>query len=122
LSYDNDPLLRYGQWLANLDILEIESVRSTLYTPVSHPFVERLIEPVRREYLDHVFYWSVGDLERRLHSFKDYFNEGRVHHGIEGKRPSQRDDTEDDESKIVKLGEHQWEGHCNGMFNMPKAA
>ena len=34
--------------------------------PVSHPFIERLIGTVRREYLDHVFFWNAIDLTRKL--------------------------------------------------------
>jgi transposase InsO family protein len=52
LSTDHDPLFRFHRWLANLRVLEIEEVKSVPYVPVSHPFVERLIGTVRREYLD----------------------------------------------------------------------
>ncbi len=43
LSSDNDPLFTYHRWLANLRILEIDEVKTVPYTPISHPFVERLI-------------------------------------------------------------------------------
>ncbi len=46
LSSDNDPLFTYHRWLANLRILEIDEVKTVPYTPVSHPFVERLIGSV----------------------------------------------------------------------------
>ena len=49
------------------------------YTPVSHPFVERLIETVRREYLDQIFFWNQIDLQRELNSFKQYYNDYRLH-------------------------------------------
>jgi hypothetical protein len=65
LSSDNDPLFRYHQWQASLRILEIKKIKSIPYTPVSHPFVERLIGTIRREYLDHVFFWNTQDLERK---------------------------------------------------------
>ena len=42
LSSDNDPLFRYHRWRANLRILEIVEIKSIPYTPVSHPFVDRL--------------------------------------------------------------------------------
>ncbi len=57
LSSDNDPLFRFHRWQANLRILEVEEIKTIPYTPVSHPFVERLIGTIRREYLDHVFFW-----------------------------------------------------------------
>jgi transposase InsO family protein len=66
LSSDNDPLFRYHQWQANLRILEIEEVKSVPYTPTSHPFIERLIGTIRREYLDRLFFWNAQDLERKL--------------------------------------------------------
>lgn len=56
LSSDNDPLLRYHRWQANLWTLEIEEIKSVPYIPLSHPFVERLIGTIRREYLDHIFF------------------------------------------------------------------
>ncbi|MBI2293320.1 MAG: transposase [Betaproteobacteria bacterium] len=46
--------------------------------PLSHPFIERLIGAIRREYLDRVFFWNVVDLARKLGEFRDYYNEYRV--------------------------------------------
>jgi hypothetical protein len=34
--------------------------------PLSHPFVERLIGTIRREYLDRMLFWTMLDLERKL--------------------------------------------------------
>ena len=48
--------------LANLRVLELKEVKSVPYAPVSHPFVERLIGTIRREYLDHVLFWNAVDL------------------------------------------------------------
>ena len=41
LSSDNDPLFRFHRWQENLRILGIEEIKTTPYTPISHPFVER---------------------------------------------------------------------------------
>ena len=41
--------------LANLQILEVEELKSVPYVPTSHPFIERLIGTIRREYLNHTF-------------------------------------------------------------------
>src|ERR1019366_10640871 len=53
-------------------------------TPVSHPFVERLIGTVRREYLDRTFFWNAVELERKLVEFGDYYNAYRVHRSLDG--------------------------------------
>ena len=55
LSSDHDPLFRFQRWLANLRILEIDEIKSIPGTPRSHPFIERLIGTIRREYLDQTF-------------------------------------------------------------------
>ena len=56
LSADHDPLFEYHRWKANLRILEVEEIKTFPNTPVSHPFVERLISTLRREFLDHVLF------------------------------------------------------------------
>jgi transposase InsO family protein len=66
LSSDNDPLFQYHHWQATLRILEIEEIKSLPYVPLSHPFVERLIETVRRELLDQVLVWDAIDLSGML--------------------------------------------------------
>ena len=40
-------------------------MKSVPYAPVSHPFVERLIGTIRREYLGRVFFWNAVDLSRK---------------------------------------------------------
>jgi putative transposase len=54
LSSDHDPLYRFHQWQANLRVLGVTEVKTVPYVPLSHPFVERLIGTIRREFLDHV--------------------------------------------------------------------
>ena len=90
VSTDHDPLFRFHRWLANLRVLEIEEVKSVPYAPVSHPFIERLIGTVRREYLDQVFFWNAIDLARKLAEFRDYYNAHRVHRSLAGTTPAQR--------------------------------
>jgi len=89
LSSDNDPLFRYHRWQANLRILEIGEIKSIPYTPVSHPFVERLIGTIRREHLDRVFFWNAWDLERKLGEFLQYCNHSRVHQSLDGGAPAE---------------------------------
>ena len=87
LSSDNDPLFLYHRWQANLRILEIDEVKSVPYTPISHPFVERLIGSIRREFLDQTFFWTATDLERKLLGYQQYFNHHRTHSGLDGGIP-----------------------------------
>jgi hypothetical protein len=47
--------IRFHRWLANLRVMEVEQIKSLPFAPVSHPFVERLIGTIWREYLDRVF-------------------------------------------------------------------
>ena len=56
LSSDNDPLFQYFQWKANLRLLDIKEIKTVPYVPFSHPFVERLIGTIRREYIEQVFF------------------------------------------------------------------
>jgi len=62
VSTDNDPLFRFHRWLADLRILDIEKVKTVPFVPQSHPFVERVIGTLRREYLDHIFSSGMGQI------------------------------------------------------------
>src|SRR5215471_4021291 len=84
LSSDHDPLFLFHRWQANLGVLEIQEVKTVPYVPLSHPFVEKLIGTIRREYLDHTLFWTATDLENKLRLFQDYFNRHRVHSGLKG--------------------------------------
>ena len=55
LSTDYDPLFEAHRWQATLRVLEIGEIKTVPHVPMSHPFVERLIGTLRREFLDHVF-------------------------------------------------------------------
>jgi transposase InsO family protein len=63
LSTDHDPLFRFHRWRANLRVLDIEELKSVPFAPRSHPFIERLIGTLRREYLDYTI--SDGLYHRR---------------------------------------------------------
>jgi len=120
LSTDHDPLFRFHRWLANLRVLEIEEIKAVPYTPVSHPFVERLIGTIRREYLDHVFFWNATDLARKLGEFKHYYNAARVHRGLAGVTPAERAGVPS--STRAALDQYGWQQHCRGLFQVPIAA
>jgi len=112
LSSDHDPLL-----LANLRILEIDEIKSIPGTPRSHAFIERLIGTIRREYLDQTLFWNQGDLERKLGSYKVYYNRYRCHTGLAGINPAQRSGAP--AHSIADLDLYRWRKHCNGLFHTP---
>jgi putative transposase len=120
LSTDHDPLFRFHRWLANLRVLEIEPIKSVPYVPVSHPFVERLIGTIRREYLDRAFFWNAADLARKLREFSDYYNAYRIHRSLAGTTPARRAGAS--LPAPASLGRHAWQQHCRGLFQTPIAA
>jgi transposase InsO family protein len=120
LSSDNDPLFQFRQWSANLRILDVTEVKTVPYVPLSHPFVERLIGTVRREYLDQVPFWSARDLRRKLMLFQDYYNKDRVHRGLDGTPPNEQSEITD--RKTARLDDYRWEKRCRGLYQLPVAA
>jgi len=87
--------------------------------PVSHPFVERLIGTVRREYLDRTLFWTQPDLEAKLFDFQQYYNRHRTHSGLQGRLP------EPEVGRLmppIKLGSYGWRSHCRGLYQTPIAA
>jgi len=58
-------------------------------TPISHPFIERLIGTIRREYLDQMLFWNTIDLERKLGDFQAYYNQHRTHSSLDGDMPAE---------------------------------
>jgi hypothetical protein len=120
LSSDNDPLFRYHQWKANLRILDIKEVKTVPYIPLSHPFVERLVGSVRREFTDQTPFWHARDLERKLRAYADYYNGFRVHHALDGVTP--QTNAGDGDRKVANLNNYQWQSHCRGLYQLPVAA
>lgn len=120
LSSDNDPLFLSHRWKANLRVLDVEEIKSVPYVPLSHPFVERLIGSIRREYLDHVMFWNQLGLERKLAAFKAYFNAERVHQSLEGRTPAEVAGGKP--ASPAQLGNFEWQSTCSGLVQLPKAA
>lgn len=120
LSSDNNPLFRYHQWKANLRILDIKEVKTVPYVPLSHPFVERLVGSVRREFLDQTPFWNARDLECKLGTFAEYYNGSRVHHALGGVTPETK--AGDGDCTVADLNNHWWQSHCRGLYQLPVAA
>jgi transposase InsO family protein len=120
LSTDNDPLFTYHGWRTNLRILEIDELKAVPYTPISHPFVERLIGSLRRELLEQVFFWNTVDLERKLRSSQLYFNNFRTHASLDGETPAEIGG--DIVTHPATLRNFTWGKHCGGLYELPVAA
>ncbi len=120
LSTDHDPLFEAHRWTANLRILEIDEIKTVPHVPMSHPFVERLIGTMRREFLDHVLFWNARDLVRKLVEFQAYYNAARCHASLTGHTP------------LTLAGGHtvapadlsylRWVSHCTDLVQIPVAA
>lgn len=121
LSSDNDPLFQYHRWQANLRILEIQEIKSIPYVPVSHPFVERLIGTIRREFLDQTLFWNASDLERKLADFHQYYNSHRAHTAHDGTTPAEMSGKS--RIRLADLNRFRWNSpHCRGLYQLPVAA
>jgi len=117
LSSDHDPLYRFHQWQANLRVLEVKEIKTVPYVPLSHPFVERLIGTIRREYLDQTLFSTIADLEEKLKVFQHYYNRHRTHSGLEGRLPEPAG-----AQTPLSFGSYQWQHHCRGLYQTPVAA
>ena len=95
-------------------------IKSVLYAPASHPFVERLIGTIRREYLDRAFFWNAVYLVRKLDEFRDYYNAHRIHRSLGGTMPAQRAGAFSPVPLL--LDRHAWRQHCRGLFQTPMTA
>ena len=120
LSTDNDPLFKFHQWRANLRILDIDEIKSVPETPWSHPFVERAIGTVRREYLDDHLFWNAQGLKTGLDQYANYYNEARVHSSLFGQTPRGLSGA----GTILKidLQNYGWKSYCGSRFLIPVAA
>ena len=89
------------------------------YAPMSHPFIERLIGTIRREYLDRTFFCNSIDLERKLKAFQNYYNGYRDHRSLGGMTPASRASTL--LAAPAKFARYAWKQHCRGLFETPVA-
>ena len=96
----------------------MREIKTVPYVPTSHPFVERLIGTVRREYLDRILFWT-ADLETKLLDFQHYYNGQRTHAGLDGRLP---EPAAERSVTPIALDSYQWRTHCRGLYQTPIAA
>jgi transposase InsO family protein len=119
LSSDHDQLFLFERGRANLRILDVAEIKTVPYVPLSHPFVERLIGTIRREYLDRILFGTSADLENKLLDFRSYFNGHRAHSSLEG---GTRDQYPSGSQPSADLHSYRWQSHCRGLYQTPIAA
>ena len=95
----------------------VQEIKTVPYVPLSHPFVERLIGTIRREYLDQTLFWTAADLEEKLRAFQHYFNGQRVHSGLGGRLPAP-----EDAGAPINFASYRRQKHCRGLYQTPIAA
>ena len=117
ISSDNDPLFQFHRWKANLRILDIEEVKSIPFTPISHPYVERVIGTIRRECLDQTLFWNDVDLQNKLDDFTDYYNNHRVHASLDGEVPANFGEKR--LQSVANLEKVNWKTLCRGLVQLP---
>lgn len=76
-----------------------------------------MIGSIRREMLDHTFFWTEIDLVGKLLDYKTYFNHHRTHMGLGGSTPVHKA-----RAATVDLANFRWQSHCRGLFELPLAA
>jgi hypothetical protein len=92
-------------------------IKTVPYVLLSHPFVERLIGTIRREYLDQTLFWTAADLEEKLQIFQHYFNRHRPHSGLGGQLPQPAE-----AQATLHFASYRWQQHCRGLYQTPIAA
>jgi hypothetical protein len=95
----------------------VKEIKTVPYVPLSHPFVERLIGTIRREYLDQTLFWTAADLEEKLRALQHYFNRYRTHTGLEGRLPESPET-----AATLDFASYRWQQHCRGLYQTPIAA
>jgi putative transposase len=108
------------RWMVNLRNLEIDEIKTVPHVPLSHPFVERFIGTMRREFLAEVLFWNSRDLQRKLADFQAYYNLSRCHASLDGRTPL----TFVVGQTIVSadLNHVRWVSHCRDLVQLPVAA
>ena len=99
-------------------MLEVEEIKTIPGTPRSHSLVKRLIGTIRRACLDRSWFWSQGELERKLEDYKTFYNQYRCHTGLAGQTPAQRGG--EPAPLFARLDSYRWRQHCNALFFRPR--
>lgn len=67
----------------------------------------------------HVPFSTARDLETKLLSFRDYYNDPRTHHALGDVTPSAKSGKM--QPKVAHLNDFRWRSHCRGLYHLPVA-
>jgi len=94
----------YGEeFRCTMASMGIEEVVTAPRSPWQNPFVERLIDTIRRECLDHIFVLNEAHLKRILTSFFAYYHTARTHSSLERNAPVPRAVEPPEGGKVVAV-------------------
>jgi hypothetical protein len=94
--------------------------KTASYTPLLHPFVERLIAIIHREYPDYTLFWNATDFERKLEEFQQYYNRDRVYQSLDSDLPAIA--SVEAQMQPANLCNYSWISHFNELFQTHIAA
>jgi transposase InsO family protein len=82
---------KYGEeFIHRTDSMGIEQVLISARSPWQNPYLERVIDSIRRECLDHTIIFNDRHLRRVLKEYFHYYHESRTHLGLEKDCPEPR--------------------------------
>ena len=114
-TFDDSQYLSLNSTLLPLQGIGEDNFFLNEYLPV-----EWLIGTIRREFLDHTLFWNATDLERKLETFRQYYNTHRAHSSLDGDTPSEI--TSETVIRHADLNNFQWRSYCRELFQLPAAA
>ncbi len=98
----SDPGSRWGAvFSTRLQAMAINEVLSAPKSPWQNAYVERVIETIRRECLDHDIVQTEGHFRRMLSSYFDYVHRSRKHLSFEKDCPEPRPVHPPDAGKVI---------------------
>jgi len=92
------------QFMRQMSVLDIGQRHIPAKQPLANIFAERTVLTVRFELLNHIRFEDAEELQWYLDEFRAWYNEFRVHQGIDG-RPPARYASEEPQADVVSIEE-----------------
>jgi hypothetical protein len=64
--------------------------------------------------------WTAHDLESKLLSFKEFYNDQRCHYTLDG--DTTNGSAGNIRPRVADLDSYRWRSHCRGLYQLPVAA